>query len=408
MTLLGSKVNVSRAMPTNVLMPQLGESIAEGTIVRWNKQVGDSVVQEEPLFEVSTDKVDAEIPSPAAGVITKILAAEGDTVLVDTVVALIGEREDVEVTESDDDGSPADPTSERLLDSDNVKSEPVQTEERNQAVSHGFSPVVRKLAAEHQIDPNTISGTGTGGRVTKTDVLRAVREMESVSGRVEPMTAMRSRIAERMVESRRTSAHVHTVFDVDFSRVSELRVLHRSTYEEAGHKLSYLVFVAKAVVEALQEVPIVNASMDGSNIVYRADVNLAIAVALDWGLIAPVIRNAHTKSVVELSRSIGDLSNRARSKQLQPEEVVGGTFTVTNPGVFGSILGMPIINQPQLAILCMGAVEVRPVVVNGEVVAQPRSYLTLAFDHRIIDGAVADRFMSRVKEHLEKFEESLL
>jgi len=395
-------------MPTNVLMPQLGESIAEGTIVRWNKQVGDSVVQEEPLFEVSTDKVDAEIPSPAAGVITKILAAEGDTVLVDTVVALIGEREDVEVTESDDDGSPADPTSERLLDSDNVKSEPVQTEERNQAVSHGFSPVVRKLAAEHQIDPNTISGTGTGGRVTKTDVLRAVREMESVSGRVEPMTAMRSRIAERMVESRRTSAHVHTVFDVDFSRVSELRVLHRSTYEEAGHKLSYLVFVAKAVVEALQEVPIVNASMDGSNIVYRADVNLAIAVALDWGLIAPVIRNAHTKSVVELSRSIGDLSNRARSKQLQPEEVVGGTFTVTNPGVFGSILGMPIINQPQLAILCMGAVEVRPVVVNGEVVAQPRSYLTLAFDHRIIDGAVADRFMSRVKEHLEKFEESLL
>ena len=395
-------------MPTNVLMPQLGESIAEGTIVRWNKQVGDSVVQEEPLFEVSTDKVDAEIPSPAAGVITKILAAEGDTVLVDTVVALIGEREDVEVTESDDDGSPADPTSERLLDSDNVKSEPVQTEERNQAVSHGFSPVVRKLAAEHQIDPNTISGTGTGGRVTKADVLRAVREMESVSGRVEPMTAMRSRIAERMVESRRTSAHVHTVFDVDFSRVSELRVLHRSTYEEAGHKLSYLVFVAKAVVEALQEVPIVNASMDGSNIVYRADVNLAIAVALDWGLIAPVIRNAHTKSVVELSRSIGDLSNRARSKQLQPEEVVGGTFTVTNPGVFGSILGMPIINQPQLAILCMGAVEVRPVVVNGEVVAQPRSYLTLAFDHRIIDGAVADRFMSRVKEYLEKFEESLL
>ena len=395
-------------MPTNVLMPQLGESIAEGTIVRWNKQVGDSVVQEEPLFEVSTDKVDAEIPSPAAGVITKILAAEGDTVLVDTVVALIGEREDVEVTESDDDGFPADPTSERLLDSDNVKSEPVQTEERNQAVSHGFSPVVRKLAAEHQIDPNTISGTGTGGRVTKADVLRAVREMESVSGRVEPMTAMRSRIAERMVESRRTSAHVHTVFDVDFSRVSELRGLHRSTYEEAGHKLSYLVFVAKAVVEALQEVPIVNASMDGSNIVYRADVNLAIAVALDWGLIAPVIRNAHTKSVVELSRSIGDLSNRARSKQLQPEEVVGGTFTVTNPGVFGSILGMPIINQPQLAILCMGAVEVRPVVVNGEVVAQPRSYLTLAFDHRIIDGAVADRFMSRVKEHLEKFEESLL
>ena len=395
-------------MATNVLMPQLGESIAEGTIVRWNKKVGDSVVQEEPLFEVSTDKVDAEIPSPAAGVITEILAAEGDTVLVDTIVALIGEREAVEVSESSDDGSSSSQTGERLLDSDNVESGFVQTTERNQSASQGFSPVVRTLAAEHQIDPNTISGTGTGGRVTKADVLRTVREMESVPGRIEPMTAMRSRIAERMVESRRTSAHVHTVFDVEFSRVSDLRVRHRSTYEEAGHKLSYLVFVAKAVVDALQEVPIVNASTDGSNIVYSADVNLAIAVALDWGLIAPVIRNAHTKSMAELSRSISDLSNRARLKQLLPEEVVGGTFTVTNPGVFGSILGMPIINQPQLAILCMGAVEARPVVVNGEIVAQSRSYLTLAFDHRIIDGAVADRFMSTVKERLENFEGSLL
>lgn len=389
-------------------MPQLGESIVEGTIVRWNKKVGDRVLQEEPLFEVSTDKVDAEIPSPVAGIITKILAAEGDTVLVDTIVALIGEHEEVEASGSNDDGSPSSQMEERLLDSDGVDSGFVQPGERNQLVNQGFSPVVRRLAAEHQIDPNTISGTGTGGRVTRADVLRAAREMESVPGRVEPMTAMRSRIAERMVESRRTSAHVHTVFDVDFSRVSELRASHRSTYEEVGDKLSYLVFVAKVVVDALQEVPIVNASMDGSNIVYSADVNLGIAVALDWGLIAPVIRNAHTKTMVELSRSIGDLSNRARSKQLLPEEVVGGTFTVTNPGVFGSIFGMPIINQPQLAILCMGAVEARPAVVNGEIVAQPRSYLTLAFDHRIIDGAVADRFMSSVKEHLENFEESLL
>lgn len=395
-------------MATNVLMPQLGESIVEGTIVRWNKKVGDSVLQEEPLFEVSTDKVDAEIPSPVAGVITKILAAEGDTVLVDTIVALIGEREEVEANGSNDDGSPSSQTRERLLDSDGVDSGFVQTAERKQSANQGFSPVVRRLAAEHQIDPNAISGTGSGGRVTRADVLRAAREMESVPGRVEPMTAMRSRIAERMVESRRTSAHVHTVFDVNFSRVSELRVLHRSKYEEVGYKLSYLVFVAKAVVDALQEVPIVNASMDGSNIVYSADVNLGIAVALDWGLIAPVIRNAHTKTMVELSRSIGDLSNRARSKQLLPEEVVGGTFTVTNPGVFGSILGMPIINQPQLAILCMGVVEARPAVVNGEIVVQPRSYLTLAFDHRIIDGAVADRFMSSLKEHLENFEESLL
>lgn len=395
-------------MVTNVLMPQLGESIVEGTIVRWNKKVGDSVLQEEPLFEVSTDKVDAEIPSPVAGVITKILAAEGDTVLVDTIVALIGEREEVEASDGNDEGFPSSQTAARLLDSDGVDSANVRTAERNQPVNQAFSPVVRRLAAEHKIDPNTISGTGTGGRVTRADVLRAARELESVSGRVEPLTAMRSRIAERMVESRRTSAHVHTVFDVDFSRVFELRAVHRSKYEEVGHKLSYLVFVAKAVVEALQEVPIVNASMVGSNIVYSADVNLGIAVALDWGLIAPVIRNAHAQTMVELSRSIGDLSNRARSKQLLPEEVGGGTFTITNPGVFGSILGMPIINQPQLAILCMGAVEARPTVVNGKVVAQSRSYLTLGFDHRIIDGAVADRFMSSVKDHLEKFEESLL
>ena len=395
-------------MVTNVLMPQLGESIVEGTIVRWNKKVGDSVLQEEPLFEVSTDKVDAEIPSPVAGVITKILAAEGDTVLVDTIVALIGEREEVEASDGNDDDFPSSQTAARLLDSDGVDSANVRTAERNQPVNQAFSPVVRRLAAEHKIDPNTISGTGTGGRVTRADVLRAARELESVSGRVEPLTAMRSRIAERMVESRRTSAHVHTVFDVDFSRVFELRAVHRSKYEEVGHKLSYLVFVAKAVVEALQEVPIVNASMVGSNIVYSADVNLGIAVALDWGLIAPVIRNAHAQTMVELSRSIGDLSNRARSKQLLPEEVGGGTFTITNPGVFGSILGMPIINQPQLAILCMGAVEARPTVVNGKVVAQSRSYLTLGFDHRIIDGAVADRFMSSVKDHLEKFEESLL
>ena len=403
----GSKVNVSRAMPTFVLMPQLGESIAEGTIVRWYKNIGDSVALDEPLLEVSTDKVDAEIPSPAAGVLTEIRAHEGEKVLVDSVVALIGHADDV-VIEAARVGPLSQTAGPPAVTADaESSSRPAAADDRlwhRQALS----PVVRKLASEHDIDPGTIWGTGAGGRVTKADVLSAVGAAEAGSSRREPMSVIRRVIADRMVESRRTSAHVHTVFDVNFSRVAALRATRRASHEEARIKLSYLVFVARAAVVALREVPVVNASLDGDAIVYSSDVNLGIAVALDSGLIVPVVKRAQDKTTLELGQAITDLSDRARSKQLTPDDVDGGTFTITNPGGFGSIFGMPMINQPQLAILCMGAVEARPSVVDGDVVAQTRAYLTLAFDHRVIDGAVADRFMSTLKRHLEAFDESLL
>ena len=395
-------------MATSVLMPQLGESIAEGTIIRWNKNVGDSVAQDEPLFEVSTDKVDAEIPSPVAGVLSEILAAEGETVLVDTVVALIAHGEASVTGEVGEPAPPLPAADQPAGEADDGSLGRAAAAEDTRSTRRPLSPVVRKIAREHDIDPSTVRGTGTGGRVTKADVLKAVRASEAGSSQVEPMSVVRRRIAERMVESRRTSAHVHTVFDVDFSRVAAIRSARRAAYEEAGVKLSYLVFVARAAVEALREVPVVNASLDGDTIIHSSEVHLGIAVALDEGLIVPVVKGAQDKTMRELGRAIGDLSERARSKQLVPDDVDGGTFTITNPGVFGSIFGLPIINQPQLAILCMGAVEPRAAVVAGEVVAQTRAYLTLAFDHRVIDGAVADRFMSTLKQSLEEFDQDLL
>ena len=404
----GAEVNVSRAMATNVLMPQLGESIAEGTIIRWNKNVGDSVAQDEPLFEVSTDKVDAEIPSPVTGVLSEILAAEGETVLVDTVVALIAHGEASVTGEVGEPAPPLPAADQPAGEADDGSLGRAVAADDTRSTRQPLSPVVRKIAREHDIDPSTVRGTGTGGRVTKADVLKAVRISEAGSSQVEPMSVMRRRIAERMVESRRTSAHVHTVFDVDFSRVAAIRSARRAAYEEAGVRLSYLVFVARAAVEALREVPVVNASLDGDTIIHSSEVHLGIAVALDDGLIVPVVKRAQGKSMLELGRAIGDLSERARSKQLVPDDVDGGTFTITNPGVFGSIFGLPIINQPQLAILCMGAVEPRAAVVAGEVVAQTRAYLTLAFDHRVIDGALADRFMSTLKQSLEEFDQDLL
>ena len=383
-------------------MPQLGESIAEGTIVRWNKQVGDSIDRDEPLFEISTDKVDAEIPSPVAGVLSEVRVAEGETVPVDFVVAVIGQT----VAASADGESrerPVSPDSVAAPTAAEPASVPSAAKPGAQA-----SPVVRKLAREHGIDVTTVAGSGAGGRVTKTDILKLVGGALDGPDRVEPLSVMRRQIAARMVASRRTSAHVHTVFDVDFSRVATLRGKAVSKYEQQGAKLTYLTFVAKAVVDALGEAPTVNATLRGEDIVYPPGVNLGIAVALEQGLIVPVVQRAHAKPMLELSRSIADLSQRARSKQLTPAEVEGGTFTITNPGVFGSILGLPIINPPQLAILCVGAVEQRPVVVKGAVTARFRSYLTLGFDHRVIDGAAADRFMSLVQRNLEDFDESLL
>ena len=395
-------------MATSVLMPQLGESITEGTVIRWNKKVGDAVARDEPLFEISTDKVDAEIPSPSAGIVTEIRVSEGETVPVDTVVALIGQPGERPTAPAAPSGAPtpaasSDPPTPPL---DTVAAS--EDRARHRSSRGQSSPVVRRLAREHGIDIATVRGTGEGGRVTKADVMKRIDEGGGPTGRVEPMSVMRQRIAEHMVNSHRTSAHVHTVFDVDFSRVAALRAQRKASYEERGQKLTYLVFVAHAVTGALGEVPIVNARLDGDNIVYSDDVNVGIAVALDRGLIVPVVKQAQNKTLLQLSDAIGDISERARTKRLQPAEVGGGTFTITNPGVFGSVIGTPIINQPQLAILCVGAVEKRPVVSEDAVVVQTRAFLTLGFDHRVIDGAVADRFMSIVKRSLEQFDEALI
>ena len=404
-------------MATDVLMPQLGESIAEGTIVRWNKRVGDRVDRDEPLFEVSTDKVDAEVPSPAGGVLAEVRAEAGETVPVDSVVAVIGAPGETVVEM----GALAPGPSGRAPEVAGRTSPSPPRSELRRTVH--VSPVVRRLAREHGVDPAAVAGTGAGGRVTKDDILKHVAPASPTAAapagpegdrRIEPLSVMRRGIAEHMLRSRRTSAHVHTVFDVDFSRVAALREAHRDSYAQRGVPLTFLSFVAKAVVDALGEMPVLNASLtsDGAGVVHAPDVNLGIAVALDddGGLIVPVIRRAGEKSVSELAAAIADVATRARSKHLAPEEAQGGTFTITNPGAFGSLFGMPIINQPQVAILCLGAVERRPAVIDdaGTIAARPRAYLTLGFDHRLIDGAVADRFMARLKSGLEQFDSGML
>ena len=453
-------------MSTDVVMPQMGESIAEGTIVRWIKKVGDTVERDEPLFEISTDKVDAEIPSPAAGVITEIRANEGQTVEVNTVVAVIGEAgakpavptaapKQVEAAAPKPSAPPAPATApaqpERSAPPAPQHQEParpvdVATEhEPDTDRSMRSSPLVRKIAKEHNVDISQIHGTGISGRVTKDDILAfigggpqatraavppaAARSAGSQSdvdrtqpatgapkpaassaagaglaGQVVPMSIMRRKIAEHMTASRRTSAHVHSVFEVNFGQVEKIRQAKKNEYERAGAKLTYLSFILKAAIDALRAIPVVNASVDGDNIIYHKQVNVGIAVALDWGLIVPVVKNADEKNLLGLSRSVVDLANRARSKQLKPDEVTGGTFTITNPGVFGALFGMPIINQPQVAILGVGAIEKRPVVIDDAIAIRHMAYLALGYDHRIIDGAVADEFMSHIKESLEHWD----
>jgi 2-oxoglutarate dehydrogenase E2 component (dihydrolipoamide succinyltransferase) len=443
------------AMPTPVLMPQMGESIAEGTIVRWIKKVGDAVDRDEPLFEISTDKVDAEIPSPAAGVLSEIKVREGETVAVNSVVGTIGDSGAATATTTvqeaprtpaakpQADGSPSPPSTPESTrpqaaptagpeastarpDAPPAAPEP---EARQDASPHAedlrrakSSPLVRKIAREHNVDIAGIHGSGVGGRVTKHDILGYLEHRPGGDGASEkppaapsfasgeavsivPMSVMRKKIAEHMVMSRRTSAHVHTLFEVNYARLARLREERKAAYEQSGAKLTYMAFIIKAVVDALRVMPVLNASIDGDNIVYRKDINIGVAVALDWGLIVPVIRNADEKNLLGISRAIADLAARARTKQLKPEEVQGGTFTVTNPGGFGAQLGLPIINQPQVAILGVGAIEKRAVVVDDAIAIRPMGYLTLGFDHRLIDGAVADRFMAMVKERLETYED---
>jgi pyruvate dehydrogenase E2 component (dihydrolipoyllysine-residue acetyltransferase) len=429
-------------MPTDVVMPQMGESIAEGTIVRWIKKEGDQVARDEPLFEISTDKVDAEIPSPAAGIVDEIRVHEGETVPVNSVVAIIRQADEKQSKKVAGNGTatpptqappaPAPPAPDSAAPAPAATTQPVAppsevppAEGIESRIRQRSSPLVRKIAKDRNIDISTIHGTGIAGRVTKRDILDFIAgsdpttataaarpappapslpESSGLPGQTQPMSVMRKRIAEHMVLSRRTSAHVHSVFEVNFHRVAQIREAKKAEYEKAGAKLTYLSFILKAVVEGLKAVPVVNASIDGDNIVYHEDVNIGIAVALDWGLIVPVIKKADGNNLLGLSRAVTDLATRARNKQLKPDEVSGGTFTVTNPGVFGALFGMPIINQPQVAILGVGNVEKRPVVIDDAIAIRPMAYLTLGYDHRLIDGAVADQFMSHVKQTLQNWD----
>ena len=419
-------------------MPQMGESIAEGTIVRWMKKVGDQVERDEPLFEITTDKVDAEIPAPAAGVLTEITVREGETVAVNSVVGTIAQP-----GEEPAPAEPARPAEARPPEAgrDVTAAVPAPPSSRDELRRRKSSPLVRRIAQEHDVDISAIAGSGIGGRVTKHDILahvnrdpgsgirdprtalRAVPESRSGEPRtaeprtggpripdpgsrieVQPLSPMRRRIAEHMVLSRRTSAHVHSVFHVNFSHVERLRREKKEEYAHLGARLTYLAFIAKAVADAIRRHPIVNASLDGDNVVYKKDVNLGVAVALESGLIVPVIRNADEKNLLGLSRAIADVADRARAKQLKPEEVQGGTFTITNPGQLGAQFGMPIINQPQVAILGVGTIEKRPIVVDDAIAIRTMAYLTLGYDHRLIDGAVADEFMSDVRQQIEEFD----
>jgi 2-oxoglutarate dehydrogenase E2 component (dihydrolipoamide succinyltransferase) len=393
-------------------MPQMGESITEGTIVRWIKQVGEAVERDEPLFEISTDKVDAEIPSPAAGVLIDIKAKEGETVPVNSVVATIGQPNEVQARQvaAAPAATPQPPPAKEQADGQSTPTPtPADTTVKEERKERS-SPLVRRIAKDHNVDIAQISGSGIGGRVTKHDILGYIEKAPAdkphtrAGDRIEKLSVMRKKIAEHMIMSRRTSAHVYSVFHVNFSTIEKLRQQKKREYEQAGAKLTYMSFIAKVIVDALRRHAIINASLDGENVVYKKDINLGIAVALDEGLIVPVIKNADEKNLLGLSRAIADVAERARSKHLNPEDVHGGTFTITNPGQFGAQFGIPIINQPQVAILGVGTIEKRPIVVDDAIGIRTMAYLTLGYDHRLIDGAVADQFMADVKEHLESFD----
>jgi pyruvate dehydrogenase E2 component (dihydrolipoamide acetyltransferase) len=478
-------------MSTPVIMPQMGESIAEGTITKWLKKVGDTVKRDEPIFEISTDKVDAEIPSPVAGTLLEIKVNEGQTVAINTVVATIGEAGEqpaaaAPAAKAAEPAKPAEPAPAPKAEAKPAPPAPPpaapapppapaaaapapaaprpaapapapaprteapaggQVESIEERIRRKSSPLVRKIAQENQIDISDIEGTGIHNRVTKNDVFSYLENRKVAQapnrgssapaeapqmavGRAEPaeapaprpaipvtdrdevvaMTKIRRITAENMILSKRTSAHVTTVFEVDYTNIARLRAKHKDDFQaKNGVKLTYLPFIFRAAIQAIKQWPQVNASIDGENIVYHKDVHLGMAVALDWGLIVPVIKNADEKSILGLARGSQDLAERARTKRLKPEEIQGGTFTVTNPGVFGSLFGTPIIPQPQVAILGVGTIEKRPVVVtdeNGQDALGIRTmgYLALSFDHRLIDGADADQFMATVKKTLENGE----
>ncbi len=438
----------------DVLMPQMGESIAEGTLSKWLKKVGDPVKRDEPLFEISTDKVDAEIPAPAAGVLAEIKVQEGQTVPVQTLVAVLETEAGAAASKPAPAPTPAAPKPEPPKPAPAPKAEApkpapppaapapvmksdgdggVQTAE--QRLRTKSTPLVRKIAAEHRVDISRIPGSGYAGRVTKQDILGYIEGAPAAvpSGprpqapgpvgpvehpavapwpgdRVEPWSKIRKITADHMVMSRRVSAHVASFFEVDFTRVAQLRAKAKQSYAERGVNLTFLAFIAKACAENLRTHPIINAAVSGDSTIYRADVNVGIAVALDWGLIVPVIKHADELSLLGIARAINELGERARTKKLSPDDIQRGTFTITNPGGFGPFAGIPIINQPQVAILGVGAIEKRPKVVTApdgtdSIAIRTMGMLTMSYDHRVVDGADADKFLADLKKVLQEFPE---
>jgi 2-oxoglutarate dehydrogenase E2 component (dihydrolipoamide succinyltransferase) len=425
----------------------MGESIFEGTITKWLKKTGDKVQRDEPLFEISTDKVDAEIPAPTSGILQEIKVSEGNTVQVNTVVGVIGDGAGASAPAPAKAAAPApaapvsavpasskkEPKEAPALLPAPVASAPRDTDEEDSDVRS--SPLVRKLAREHNVDLAKVSGTGTGGRVSKQDVLDFVERRTSapapastptpaprqasapasaaIPGDLVPMSNMRKIIAQRMIESRRTSAHVHCMFEVDLTRIVNLRNKLKNGFEQRhGARLTFMPFFVRAAIIALQQFPIVNSSLEGDSIRYHKHVNAGIAVALDWGLIVPVLKSADELNFLGLQRGITDLGERSRTKKLMPSDVEGSTFTITNPGQFGAVFGLPIINQPNAAIMGVGGITKQPMVITDKdgadsIAIRSVVHLTLGYDHRIIDGAVADQFMALVKKTLESWSEEI-
>jgi 2-oxoglutarate dehydrogenase E2 component (dihydrolipoamide succinyltransferase) len=441
---------------SDVVMPQMGESIVEGTITKWMKKVGDRVERDEPLFEISTDKVDSEVPSPVAGILEEILVQEGETVEINTLVARVGDGSagakngkkaegKKEEGKKEEAKAAAAPVKETKAEPEaRKKEEPkpqVAEEDQLEAASDSgerlrSSPLVRRLAKEHGIDLREVKGSGQGGRISKKDIeaqmqgqraapaaaksgmaeptglltaFRAAPEARFGDFKVEPLSTMRRKIAEHMVLTKRFAAHVSTVHQIDCTAIAKERGRVKDRFlEQNGVKLTFMPFFLRAAAAALKEFPSVNASLDGSDVIYHRDVNIGIAVALDWGLIVPVIRKVDEKSVLGLQRAVNDLADRARKKQLKPDEIQQGTFSISNYGGYGSLLATPAINQPQVAILGLGAIHKAPVVIDDAIAIRSISYVTLTFDHRLIDGAVADQFVTHLKGVIEGWNEPIL
>jgi 2-oxoglutarate dehydrogenase E2 component (dihydrolipoamide succinyltransferase) len=434
---------------TKVIMPQMGESIFEGTITKWLKKKGDRVERDEPLFEISTDKIDTEIPSPSAGVVQDILVKEGQTVQINTVVAVIGDgaaqtsaKESKPEVKEEAPAKEAPAAPQKTAPKETKGPAPVagptaETKSEETQVSAEddedvrSSPLVRRIAKENNVDLSALAGKGTGinGRITKSDILSFIEQAgketargtpaKSVqpaaqavppppmkfTGEVErvPLTAMRKAIAEHMVLSRKTSAHVTTLFEVDCARILKAKEKQQAEFERTGARLTVTPFFVQAAANALKRFPIVNSSLDGDTIVYKRAINIGIAVNLEWGLIVPVIKNADEKNLFGLAKAINDIGDRARNKKLAPEDVKDGTFTITNPGQYGGLIGTPIINQPQVAIMGMGGIKKRAVVIDDAIAIRPIIMLSLSFDHRVIDGATADQFMADIQKQLESW-----